>query len=118
VIAAIQSIDFTGACERLSVLRQLPALSAWDGGPRPLSTAPSLVLYAEKESSVLHDRSPTRAALATTLSAFFPTGTLHVVSGGTSPVQHASLIFHYFQFLPPITTFYRELKSGKVRLAA
>jgi hypothetical protein len=83
-----------------------------------LSTAPALVLYAEKETAVLHERSPTRAALATTLSAFFPAGTLQVVGGGTSPVQHASLIFHYFQFLPPITAFYRGLKSGKVRLAA
>jgi alpha-beta hydrolase superfamily lysophospholipase len=118
VISAIQSIDFTGACERLSALRELPALSAWDDGPRPLSTAPALVLYAEKETAVLHERSPTRAALATTLSAFFPAGTLQVVGGGTSPVQHASLIFHYFQFLPPITAFYRGLKSGKVRLAA
>ncbi len=118
VIAAIQSIDFTGACERLSALRQLPPLSAWDGGPRPLSLAPTLILYAEKEGAVLHDRSPTRAALGTTLSAFFPCGTHHVVSGGTSPVQHASLIFHYFQFLPPITAFYRQLKTRNVPLAA
>jgi len=50
VIAAIQSIDYTGACERLSALRQLPAISAWDGGPRPLSDAPALVLYAEKRA--------------------------------------------------------------------
>ncbi len=120
VIAAIQSIDYTGACERLSALRQLPPLSAWDGGPRPLSPAPALVLYAEKESAVLHARSPTRAALATTLSAFFPAGTHQVVSGAAadSPVQHASLIFHYFQFLPPITAFYRGLKTRNVRLAA
>ena len=118
VIAAIQSIDFTGACERLSALRQLPALSAWDDRPRPLTLAPALVLYAEKESAVLHERSPTRTALATTLTAFFPHGAVHLVAGGTSPVQHASLIFHYFQFLPPITAFYRGLKSRKDRLAA
>ena len=118
VIAAIQSIDFTGACERLSALRQLPALSAWDGGPRPLSLAPTLVLYAEKEGAVLHERSPTRAALATTLSAFFPHGSVQIVAGGTSPVQHASLIFHYFQFLPPVTAFYRGLKTRKDRVAA
>jgi pimeloyl-ACP methyl ester carboxylesterase len=118
VTAAIQSLDFTGACERLSALRQLPALSAWDGGPRPLSTAPALILYAEKEGAVLHARSPTRAALTTTLSAFFPAGTHHIVGGGASPVQHASLIFHYFQFLPPITAFYRGLKTRNVRLAA
>jgi pimeloyl-ACP methyl ester carboxylesterase len=118
VIAAIQSIDFTGACERLSALRQLPALSAWNGSPRPLSLAPTLVLYAEKEGAVLHERSPTRAALATTLSAFFPHGTVRIVGGGSSPVQHASLIFHYFQFLPPVTAFYRGLKTRKDRVAA
>lgn len=118
VIAAIQSIDFTGACERLSALSRMPPLSAWDGGPRPLSLAPTLVLYAEKEGAVLHERSPTRAALASTLSAFFPNGTVHVVAGGTSPVQHASLIFHYFQFLPPVTAFYRGLKTRKDRVAA
>jgi hypothetical protein len=33
-------------------------------------------------------------------------------------VQHASLIFHYFQFLPHVAAFYRGLKSGKTRLAA
>ncbi len=118
VIQAIQSIDFTGACERLSALRQLPALSAWDGGPRPLSTAPALILYAEKEGAVLHDRSPTRAALGTTLSAFFPYGTHHIVAGGKSPVQHASLIFHYFQFLPLISAFYRGLKTPPIFRAA
>jgi alpha-beta hydrolase superfamily lysophospholipase len=118
VIAAIQSIDYTGACERLSALRQFPALSAWDGGPRPLSDAPALVLYAEKEGAVLHEGSPTRAALASTLSAFFPRGRHCIVAGGSSPVQHASLIFHYFQFLTPITAFYRGLKARKDSLAA
>jgi len=118
VIAAIQNIDFTGACERLSALRGLPALSAWDGGPRPLSAAPALILYAEKEGAVLHERSPTRIALGSTLAAFFPRGTRLTVAGGTSPVQHASLIFHYFQFLPPIAAFYRGLKARPVPLAA
>ncbi|MBC7369000.1 MAG: hypothetical protein H7343_19685 [Undibacterium sp.] len=118
VIGAIQAIDFTGACERLSALRELPALSVWGDGPRPLSPSPALILYAEKEGAVLHERSPTRAALATTLSAFFPRGTHHIVGGGTSPVQHASLLLHYFQFLPPLTTFYRGLKTRNVKLAA
>jgi len=118
VIGAIREIEFKGACERLTALGAMPALSAWDGGPRPLSTEPALVLYAEKESSVLHGRSPTRAALGTTLSAFFPRGTHCVVGGGATPVQHASLIFHYFQFLPLITAFYRGLKARKDPLAA
>jgi len=118
VIQAIQSVDFVGACERLAALRQLPILSAWDGGPRPLSSAPALILYAEKEGAVLHERSPTRAALGTTLSAFFPQGTHRIVAGGKSPVQHASLIFHYFQFLPHIVAFYRGLKTQPISRAA
>ena len=118
VIQAIQSVDFVGACERLAALRQLPILSAWDGGSRPLSSAPALILYAEKEGAVLHERSPTRAALGTTLSAFFPQGTHRIVAGGKSPVQHASLIFHYFQFLPHVAAFYRALKTQPVSRAA
>jgi hypothetical protein len=33
-------------------------------------------------------------------------------------VQHASLIFHYFNFLPPIASFYRQLKTGETRRSA
>jgi hypothetical protein len=33
-------------------------------------------------------------------------------------VQHASLIFHYFQFLPHIAAFYRKVKTGRLPLAA
>ena len=120
VIQAIKSVDSAGACERLAALRQLPALSAWAGAGarRPLSAAPALILYAEKEGAVLHERSPTRLALETTLPAFFPGGTHRIIAGGKSPVQHASLIFHYFQFLPPITAFYRNLKTHPINRAA
>ena len=120
VIQAIKSVDSAGACERLAALRQLPALSAWAGAGarRPLSAAPALILYAEKEGAVLHERSPTRLALETTLHAFFPDGTHRIIAGGKSPVQHASLIFHYFQFLPPITAFYRNLKTHPINRAA
>jgi len=33
-------------------------------------------------------------------------------------VQHASLIFHYFQFLPHIVAFYRGLKTQPISRAA
>ncbi len=121
VLGAIQQIGATGACERVQALREMPPLSAWSGPARqPLCTAPALVLYAEKESAALAADSPTRAAFATALAAFFPGGELEIVAAGAgrTPVQHASLIFHYFEFLPTVAAFYRRLKSGKTRLAA
>jgi hypothetical protein len=99
----------------------MPPLSAWTAAPGhlPLSEAPALILFAEKESSVLTETSPTRQAFESVLPAFFPRGELRVVTGEEgNAVQHASLIFHYFQFLPHIAGFYRGLKSGKFRQAA
>ena len=40
------------------------------------------------------------------------------MAGGDSPVQHASLIFHHYQFLPHFAEFYRRLKQSKLVLAA
>lgn len=122
VLGAIQRIDARGACERVNALRDMPALSPWtEADALPLTDAPVLVLYAEKESAVIAAGSPTRAAFGSALRTFFPRGELQTVSSradGGNPVQHASLIFHYFQFLPLITAFYRRLKSAKLPLAA
>ncbi len=123
VLGAIRQLDEAGACERVHALRTMPPLTPWSAasaGQLPLSEAPALVLYAEKESAVLAAGSPTRAAFEAALPLFFPRGELRVVSAeaGGSPVQHASLIFHYFQFLPLFAAFYRGLKSGKFPLAA
>jgi pimeloyl-ACP methyl ester carboxylesterase len=121
VLAAIQNIDATGACERVHALRDMPALSPWSAPEQlPLTEAPALVLYAEKETAVIAAGSPTRAAFENALPAFFPHGELRIVASedGGSPVQHASLIFHYFQFLPLVASFYRGLKSRKLSLAA
>ncbi len=122
VLAAIQNIDTHGACERVGALRDMPPLSPWTVADQlPLTEAPTLVLYAEKETSVIAVGSPTRAAFETALAAFFPRGELKTVSSQTdtvNPVQHASLIFHYFQFLPHVTAFYRRLKSNRLSLAA
>jgi hypothetical protein len=53
------------------------------------------------------------------LPTFFSRGEMRIVRNGSgNPVQHASLIFHYFQFLPHIVEFYRGLKSRKFRVAA
>ena len=121
VLGAIQNLEAAGACERVHALRVMPPLSPWNSPEQlPLSEAPVLVLYAETEPSVIAAGSPTRAAFETALPAFFPRGELRVVASepGGSQVQHASLIFHYFQFLPHIAGFYRGLKSGKFPLAA
>lgn len=121
VFDAIQRINAVGATERCGALRDMPPLSAWRAPDQlPLSEAPALILYAEKESSVIPESSPTRAAFESALKAFFPRGEMKIVSSkpGGSQVQHASLIFHYFQFRPMLVGFYRSLKSGKAQLAA
>lgn len=85
----------------------------------PLSEAPALILYAEKEGAVLSEQSPARAVLERACRSFFPRGACHVVRNprGT-PVQHASLIFHVENFLPFFGRFYRGLKKRKSLTAA
>ena len=121
VLRSIQEIEPAGAYERVNALRAMPALSPWiKANQSPLSTAPTLVLYAEKESAVIAAGSPTRVAFESALQSLFPLGQLQIVSSDPkgSAVQHASLIFHYFQFLPLVTAFYRNLKLRKLPLAA
>ena len=85
----------------------------------PLSDAPTLILYAEKEGAVITESSPTRFVFEKAHRAYFPHSDCRRVSNPTgSPVQHASLIFHYFNFLPPIAGFYRQLKTGENRRSA
>ena len=110
----------TGACERVQALRALAGPGEFSmSALGPLSQAPALVLYAEKESSVLIEGSPTRAAFATMRQAMFPHSHEQVVTNpGGNPVQHASLIFHCFNFLPLLTSFYHGLKAGRSRQAA
>ncbi len=118
VLATIRRVSAHGACERVQALHHLNGLHpAAETGP--LCIAPTLILYAEKESAVLTETSPTRHELERRVARWFPCGRLHVVTNprGT-PVQHASLIFHCFNFLPVISAFYQRLKSGKFRHAA
>jgi pimeloyl-ACP methyl ester carboxylesterase len=115
VMGTIRSVNITGACERVQALKRMEAPSSYfSQALLPLSDAPTLILYAEKESSVLVDRSPTRFALETAHRAYFPRSTCRlVINQGGSPVQHASLIFHCFNFLPPISAHYKRIKSRK-----
>lgn len=104
-----------------------PALSLGDQGafllhrfpPRGLAGVPPLILYADKESAVLAECSPTRCALENTPRTWFPQNECRLITNRRgSPVQHASLIFHCSDFQPPIATFSCRLKSGKARQAA
>ncbi|MFT3868975.1 MAG: alpha/beta hydrolase [Nibricoccus sp.] len=119
VTATIQTISADGACERVQALRHLePPSSYFSQILLPLTKAPTLILYAEKESSVIADHSPTRFALETARQAYFPESQYRIITNHRgSPVQHASLIFHYFNFLPVIADFYRKVKNAKAQPA-
>jgi len=118
VAAAIQGIDANGALERVAALRSLGHPATWGRPAAPLCPAPALILYAEKEGSVISANSPTRRLLESERHGLFPASELRIVRGGGTPVQHASLIFHHYQFLPHLASFYRRSKPGKFVLAA
>jgi alpha-beta hydrolase superfamily lysophospholipase len=119
VIVSIKGLDFAGASERVGALGQFLELGAWSAPAQTaLTDVPTLILYAEVETTVLTGISPTRAALNRDLARLFPQGECRVVTGGTSPVQHASLIFHHHQFLPHLAGFYKKLRTFKIRVAA
>jgi pimeloyl-ACP methyl ester carboxylesterase len=108
VLAAILAIEPRAARERVQAMHAFAPLSSG----APLLTAPTLVLFAEKEGAVLRDDAPGRLALESRLAAWFPRGRcLTVCNQSGHPVQHASLIFHAWDFLPAITTFYRTLRT-------
>ncbi len=114
VAATINAIDTQGATERVQALRCLPA----PGAPGVLHAGPTLILYAEKESAVLVENSPTRLRLESYTRDWFPAGTCQTVTHSPdNPVQHASLIFHSQCFAPLLASFYQKLRQRR-RLAA
>lgn len=116
VTAAIRAVDRRGAVERVGSLAGMPAPDPAGG---PLTIAPALVLFAEREDTVLAANSPTRDALGRFGPVLLPLGAVHEVSNpGGDPVQHASLIFHAHCFRSLLQAFYRRLKSRKLPLAA
>jgi len=119
VMVSIKGLDCAGASERVRALGQFVEPDEWSAPDLAVLTeAPTLILYAESEGTVLTGNSPTRIALNSDLVRLFPQGECRVVTGGASPVQHASLIFHHHQFLPHVANFYKELRTGKVSVAA
>jgi hypothetical protein len=121
VIGAIRGITPDGARERVRAMAEMPApISYFTPALLPLAEVPTLVLFAEREEDVLDPGSPTRFALETALPAYFPRGRVHQVTAaaGSAPVQHASLIFHVFEFLPYLGGFYAKLRQARLKSAA
>lgn len=120
VISTIRGITAEGARERIAAMAAMRAPTDYfTPALLPLTTAPTLVLFAEKEESVLDAASPARFAFGTACGAFFPNGSTQVVTArGGNPVQHASLIFHVFDFLPRLQAFYSRVRKGALPLAA
>ena len=115
VQASIEGIGVEGAMARVRAMRDLSCPASYlTPELLPLSHAPTLILYAEKEGSVLRDDSPARAALERACRTFFPRGETRTVDNPRgNPVQHASLVFHAENFLPHFGAFYRRLKHRK-----
>ncbi len=121
VTGTIRGLSRQGAIERVRALIAmqspteyfLPALL-------PLTTAPTLVLFAEREDAMLDPSSPSLFAFRHAPHAYFPQGVVKEVRArtGAAPVQHASLIFHVFDFLPPLQAFYARVRSLSLPLAA
>lgn len=120
VMDTIARVDGRGACERMAALRAFVSPAAYFS-PRllPLTEKPVLILFAEEEDAVIDAGSPTRFVFNTAHRAYFPQGVCQTLANpGGAPVQHASLIFHCANFLPPIARFYRGLKARKFLQAA
>ena len=115
VQSTIAGVTRHGALARVRSMRDMACPSTYlTPELLPLCHAPALILYAEKEGSVLSAHSSARDTLERSCRTFFPMGEYHVVRNprGT-PVQHASLLFHVENFLPYFGRFYRSLKKRK-----
>lgn len=121
VVGTIRDVTLDGARQRAQALAAmispteyfLPQLL-------PLTEAPALVLFAECEGAVLDAHAPVRFALGRATGAYLPNGTARrvVAKNGEPPVQHASLVFHLFEFLPYFQTFYQRVRRGPLAFAA
>lgn len=121
VAGTIRAITAAGARARVGALRaMLPPAAYFSPAALPITHVPALVLFAEKEDSVLDPASPTRFALERAGPAFFPHVRVATVQArpGCAAVQHASLIFHVDEFLGHLRPFYHRLQRRTLPLAA
>lgn len=112
VMRTVGAITARGATERIRAFAAMEPPTGWFTlATAPLCEAPVLVLFAEKESSVLSKSAPS-ARLQEVAGELFPSAQVRVVSARVGgPVQHASLVFHAFHFSPPLSRFYRRLRK-------
>jgi pimeloyl-ACP methyl ester carboxylesterase len=117
----IKKLSRTGALERVGALKAMRDPTNYFT-PRllPLSSAPALILFAECEDTVLAPAAPVKFALEGAHGAYFAQGTARrvVARPGSPPVQHASLVFHVFEFLAPLQSFYQTVHRMRLALAA
>lgn len=121
VMDTIRGVSWKGGCERVQALAAMPAPTDYfSPALLPLTKAPVLVLFAEREEGVLDAQAPVVFAFERAHRAYFSDSTLRRVKArpGEPPVQHASLVFHVFEFLAPLQAFYQQLRRGPVSLAA
>jgi pimeloyl-ACP methyl ester carboxylesterase len=121
VISTIRRTTADGACQRVLALNaMLSPTDYFSPSLLPLTTAPTLILFAEREDSVLDERAPALFAFERAPRAYFPDGAVQrvVARPGKAPVQHASLIFHAFEFLPPLQAFYHRIRRSQLAYAA
>ncbi len=113
VLKTLRAVTARGAAERVAALVAMePPLGYFTQLLAPLCEAPVLVLFAEKETSVLTSSAPTLPVLGLHPQAPFPTAHVRtVVNRRGSPVQHASLLFHCFNFAPHLSGFYRLMRE-------
>jgi pimeloyl-ACP methyl ester carboxylesterase len=121
VMATIRGITTEGARQRAQALTAMvPPIEYFSPRVLPLSAAPTLVLFAEREDNVLDGDAPVRLAFERAPRAYFPQATSRLVTGtsDTGPVQHASLVFHVFEFLPALQEFYSRVRRTALETAA
>ena len=121
VLGTIRGLTEAGACARVQALRAFRRPTDYFApGLLPLTPAPSLVLFAEREEGMLDAAAPSLFAFRHAHRAYFPAGMVREVRAapGQPPVQHASLVFHVFEFLPPLQAFYARLRAQRWPLAA
>ncbi len=121
VMSTIRGISAGGARERMQAMLTMKAPTDYFlPGLLPLATVPALVLFAEREDAVLDAKAPSLFAFKHAHRAYFPQSVVREVAAraGDAPVQHASLIFHVFEFLPPLQAFYARLRTPQLPLAA
>ncbi len=121
VMDTIRGVTPHGAQCRVQALAEMrPPTGYFSPAALPLSSVPTLILFAEREEVVLDAAAPVRLALQRAAAAYFPEATVAEVRArrGRPPVQHASLIFHVFDFLPHLQGFYQRVRRGGLALAA